>query len=93
MSLMETAPKEQPFYAPARPTYILLCPESFSNGQIKIIWVLSYMKSGRAAKWAACVFKWEEENVGDSKFLHWDNFKSEFRKKFCPANSEAAAIN
>ena len=39
------------------------------------------------------MFKWEEENAGDSRFLDWDNFKSEFHKKFCPANSEATAIN
>jgi hypothetical protein len=34
-------------------TYIILCPESFSDDQTKIIWALSYMKAGRAAKWAA----------------------------------------
>jgi hypothetical protein len=51
------------------------------------------MKSGRAAKWAACVFNWEEENVGYTKFLDWDNFKSELCKEFCPVNSNAAAIN
>ena len=38
-------------------TYILLCLESFSNNQIKIVWALSYMKSGRAAKWAARISK------------------------------------
>jgi len=73
-------------------TYVLLCPESFSDDQTKIIWALSYMKSGRAAKWAARVFKWEEDN-GSAKFLDWDDFKSDFRKEFCPANSDAAAIN
>ena len=74
-------------------TYTLLCPESFSDDHTKIIWALSYMKSGRAAKWAARVFKWEEDNVGVHKFLDWDDFKLEFRKEFCPANSDAAAIN
>ena len=74
-------------------TYILLCPESFPDDQTKIIWALSYMKSGRAAKWAARIFKWEEENEGYTKFLDWDNFKSEFRKEFSPANSDAVAIN
>ena len=74
-------------------TYILLCPESFPDDQTKIIWALSYMKSGRAAKWAACIFRWEEENKGYIKFLDWDNFKSEFWKEFCPANSDAVAIN
>ena len=51
------------------------------------------MKSGQAAKWATHVFKWEEENAGDSRFLDWDNFELEFCKEFCPANSEATAIN
>jgi hypothetical protein len=74
-------------------TYILLCPDSFADDQTRIIWALSYMKSGRAAKWAARIFKWEEENEGYTKFLDWDNFKTEFRKEFCPANSDAAAIN
>ena len=74
-------------------TYVLLCPDSFSDDQTKIVWTLSYMKSGRAAKWAARVFRFQEENEGYSKFLDWDDFKTEFRKEFCPANSEAAAIN
>ena len=47
------------------------------------------MKSRRAAKWAAWVFKWEEENGGYSKFLDWD----EFQKYFCPTHSDASAIN
>jgi hypothetical protein len=74
-------------------TYILLSPELFSEDQTKIVWALSYMKSGRAAKWAARVFKWEEDNGGDAKFLDWDDFKSEFRKEFCPAHSDVTAIN
>ena len=36
------------------------------------------MKSGRAAKWAAHVFKWEEDNEGYTKFLDWDNFKLDY---------------
>ena len=51
------------------------------------------MKSRRAAKWAAQVFRWEEENGGYSKFLDWDKFRMEFRKDFCPAHSDTAAIN
>jgi hypothetical protein len=74
-------------------TYIILCLESFSDNQTKIIWALSYMKARRATKWAAQVFKWEEENKGYTKFLDWDNFKTKFCKEFCPANSDIAAIN
>ena len=59
-------------------TYIRLCPDSFHSDQVKITWALSYMKSGRAAKWAARIFKWEEENEGYSKFLDWDEFRTEF---------------
>ena len=48
-------------------TYICLCLDSFSSDQIKITWALSYMKSGRAGKWAIQVFKWEEDNKGYCK--------------------------
>ena len=69
---------------------MLLCPD---NDQTKIIWALSYMKSGRAAKWAACVFKWEEDNEEYTRFLDWDNFKLEFCKEFCPTHSNSTTIN
>jgi hypothetical protein len=72
--------------------YIRLCPGSFSDDQTKITWALSYMKSGRASKWAARIFKYEEEE-GQPKFLDWSDFRDEFRKEFLPAHSDAAAIN
>ena len=34
-------------------TYIHLCPEEFRDDETKIVWAMSYMKSGRAKKWAA----------------------------------------
>ena len=73
-------------------TYIRLCAGSFSDDQTKITWALSYMKSGRASKWAARIFKYEE-NEGQPKFLDWSDFRSAFRKEFFPTNSDAAAIN
>ena len=39
------------------------------------------------------IFYWEEKNPGYSKFLDWDEFQNEFRKDFCPAHSDVAAIN
>ena len=74
-------------------TYIQLCPDSFPCDQTKITWALSYMKSGRAVKWAAQIFKWEEDHEGYSKFLVWDKFQVAFQKDFCPAHSDTAAIN
>lgn len=73
-------------------TYIRLCQGSFPDDQTKIIWAISYMKSGRAAKWAARVFKYEEEENAP-RFLDWSDFKDEFRKEFCPAHADVAAIN
>ena len=74
-------------------TYIWLCLDSFPCDQTKITWALSYMKSGRAAKWAAWIFKWEEDHEGYSKFLDWDEFQLVFWKDFCPTHSDTAAIN
>src|ERR1700761_4397724 len=50
-------------------TYIHLCPDSFPEEHVKITWALSYMKSGRAARWAERIFQWEERHGGYSKFL------------------------
>ena len=47
------------------------------------------MKSGRVAKWAERIFLWEEKHEGYPKFLNWE----EFRKDFCLAHSDVAAIN
>jgi len=56
--------------------YIRLCLNSFMDEQAKIIWAMSYMKAGQAAKWSARVFQWEEqlENVGYHKFVDWEEF-------------------
>jgi len=53
------------------------------------------MKSGRASKWTARIFRWEElpENLGYSKFIDWDDFRSEFKKEFTPAHADSLAIN
>jgi len=75
--------------------YICLCPNSFMDKQAKIVWAMSYMKAGRAAKWSARVFRWEEqpENVGYHKFIDWEDFRDEFKREFCPVYVDSAAIN
>ena len=76
-------------------TYLRLCSEEFPDEQTKIMWAMSYMKTGRAQKWTARIFKWEslEENKYQTKFLDWEDFKKEFRKEFIPAHEDAVAIN
>ena len=53
------------------------------------------MKSRRAAKWTAHIFKWEElsENKGCLKFADWEDFRDEFKKEFTRAHADSLAIN
>ena len=75
-------------------TYIRLCPGAFEDDDTKIIWALSYMKSGRAGRWAAREFEYEAKSESQNlRFLDWVDFEREFRKDFTPLDEEATAIN
>ena len=76
-------------------TYLRLCSEEFPDKQTKIMWAMSYMKTGRAQKWTARIFQWEqlELNKNQSKFVDWADFRDEFRKEFTPSHADASAIN
>ena len=73
-------------------TYIRLCPEAFDNETRQIIWAMSYMKAGRAGRWAAREFELESE-TGKLRFREWADFEDEFRKDFTPLNEEVEAVN
>lgn len=73
--------------------YFRLCGSQFENEQARILWALSYMKHGRAAKWADAIFRWEERNPGADRFMDWEDFAEEFRAHFFPVDSEASAVN
>jgi hypothetical protein len=76
-------------------TYVRLCPMEFPDDQAKIVWAMSYMKSGRAQKWTARIFRWEQEpdNRDSNKFVDWVDFRDEFKKEFTPAHADSLAIN
>jgi hypothetical protein len=76
-------------------TYLKLCSDEFPDEQTKTTWAMSYMRSGRAQRWTARIFNWEEqaENAGTSRFLDWEDFREEFRKEFTPAHADALALN
>jgi hypothetical protein len=76
-------------------TYLRLCPKEFADEQTKVVWAMSYMKSGRAQKWTARVFRWESqpEHADQTRFLDWEDFCKEFKTEFTPAHSDALAIN
>jgi len=73
-------------------TYICLCPEAFEDDLTKVIWAMSYMKTGRANRWATREFE-QEAKAGQLRFIDWLDFEEEFRKDFMPLDSESAAIN
>ena len=53
-------------------TYIRLCPEGFPDDNVKIVWLLSYMKSGRAGRWAAREFEYQaKSDPRHLRFLDW----------------------
>jgi hypothetical protein len=75
-------------------TYIRLCPEAFDDEPTKIIWAMSYMKSGRAGRWASREFELEAASEdGRLRFFDWPDFEEEFRKDFTPLDAEATAVN
>ena len=73
--------------------YIRLCPEQFDGEAEQVLWAISFMKEGRAAKWADQIFRWEEKHPGKTKYTYWDRFVTDFKLQFFPVNSEAMAIN
>jgi len=73
-------------------TYIRLCLESFKDNLTKVIWAMSYMRTGRAGCWVTHKFEHEAKS-GNLRFINWVDFEEEFRKDFMPLDSEAAAMN
>ena len=62
-------------------TYIRLCLEAFADDDVKIVWALLYMKSGRAGRWAAREFEYEAKSESNNlRFLDWVDFEQQFRK-------------
>jgi len=53
---------------------------------------MSYMKDGRAGRWAAREFETEAED-GKLHFQEWTDFEDEFRKEFTLLNEEVDAVN
>jgi hypothetical protein len=53
--------------------YLCACRVDFADDQTKILWVLSFMKSGRAAVFAAGVFA-KEAHQGQPAYPDWASF-------------------
>jgi len=72
--------------------YICLAPEQFHDEEERILWALTFFKSGCAAKWSENVFR-QEADIGVFPIRTWRDFEQQFRVHFFPANVEADAIN
>jgi len=72
--------------------YIRLAPEQFHDKEERILWALTFFKSGYAAKWSENVFC-QEADTSVFPIRTWRDFKQQFRVHFFPVNAEADAIN
>jgi len=72
--------------------YIHLALEQFHNEQEKILWALTFFKSGCAAKWSENMFC-QEADTGVFPIQTWRDFEQQFRVYFFLVNVEADAIN
>jgi len=57
--------------------FIRLRPEAFQDEATKVVWAMSYMNSGRAAKWVSRTLD-QEASLGRLRFLDWMDFEDEF---------------
>jgi Retrotransposon gag protein/Zinc knuckle len=71
--------------------YISLCESQFRDGQAKVHWALSFMKSGRAALYANRILRKETSGTLPA-FASWKEFESDFASKFCPKNEATVAL-
>jgi len=72
--------------------YIHLALEQFHNEEERILWALTFFKSGRAAKWSENMFC-QEADTGIFPIRTWRDFEQQFWVHFFPVNAEVDAIN
>ena len=71
--------------------YISLCPEQFADYRKQIHWVMSFMKSGRAALWAHRILR-EEKLSGRPFFATWKQFLTGYEEYFTPPHAVETAL-
>jgi len=71
--------------------YQSLCAAEFQDDQAKIHWVLSYMKSDRAATFADRTIRYETK-YNSPHYGSWDAFQRVFIKTFCLENESTHAL-
>ncbi|GLB43845.1 hypothetical protein LshimejAT787_1500290 [Lyophyllum shimeji] len=71
--------------------YMSLTPDAFPDEQTRINWVLSYMKGGRAARFAARTLRYPNSHGGVPRFGTYAEFRTQFIAEFCPRDEKRKA--
>lgn len=71
--------------------YMTLCPQQFTNDVIRVNWVLSFMKKGRAARFAARALC-HETTHGLLLYSSYASFETCILKEFCPQDKAMHAV-
>jgi hypothetical protein len=71
--------------------YMQLCQDEFPDAGARIHWILSYMKTDRAATWADRIIRFESTHT-KPRFATWDDFIGEFHATFFPENEATEAL-
>ncbi|GLB33349.1 putative retrotransposable element tf2 155 kda protein type 1-like [Lyophyllum shimeji] len=71
--------------------YMSLTPDAFPDEQTRINWVLSYMKGGRAARFAARTLRYPNSHGGVPRFGAYAEFRAQFIAEFCPRDEKRKA--
>ncbi|GLB44823.1 hypothetical protein LshimejAT787_1801600 [Lyophyllum shimeji] len=66
-------------------------PDAFPDEQTRINWVLSYMKGGRAARFAARTLRHPNSHGGVPRFGTYAEFRTQFIAEFCPRDEKRKA--
>ncbi|GLB43820.1 hypothetical protein LshimejAT787_1500040 [Lyophyllum shimeji] len=71
--------------------YMSLAPDAFPDEQTRINWALSYMKGGRAARFAARALRHPNSHGGVPRFRSYVEFRAQFIAEFCPQDEKQKA--
>ncbi|KAL0955383.1 hypothetical protein HGRIS_014909 [Hohenbuehelia grisea] len=69
------------------------CSSHRTSFRTKIVWVLSYMKSGRAATFSDRTLRWESDHSGQPRFPSFDHFHAHLVSEFCKQHEDIHARN
>ncbi|GLB43461.1 putative retrotransposable element tf2 155 kda protein type 1-like [Lyophyllum shimeji] len=71
--------------------YMSLAPDAFPDEQTRINWALSYMKGGRAARFATRALRHPLSHGGAPGFRSYAEFRTQFIAEFCPRDEKRKA--